>query len=328
MRMFFLKKVLLGLGALTLIFIGGSGTQSNSLLLQGGGFIGLVIGLIVLYVFGKMAWRAMGCIPSLIIIICIALFILYAIGGFNNGIGGIGQSLNSFMGRQAAPQQAPGNLNLMEEDGDYNAAIDENFSDGIGSQAQPTPAEQVQDSAIQQIMNAFSGQKAQPAPEFNPANFPAVYSAARVINGDTLEIQGRYFKLYGIDAPESNQSCADRQGRSYNCGREAAVWLKNWITTNELECRIMQQDSRGNMVGTCALGQYDLGAALVNAGWAVANTRYTDIYVPYEQQARNNKRGLWQGKFYMPWDWRTLQSKKPKIKVIKPKTRKKGILDL
>ncbi len=62
--MVFLKKALLGLGALILIFIGGSGTQSSSLLLQGGGFIGLIIGLVVLYIFGKMAWRAMGCLPS------------------------------------------------------------------------------------------------------------------------------------------------------------------------------------------------------------------------------------------------------------------------
>lgn len=46
----FSEKALLGLGALILIFIGGSGTQSSSLLLQGGGFIGLIIGLVVLYI--------------------------------------------------------------------------------------------------------------------------------------------------------------------------------------------------------------------------------------------------------------------------------------
>ena len=48
----------------------------------------------------------------------------------------------------------------------------------------------------------------------------------------------------------------------------------------------MQQDAKGNMVGTCSLGAYDLGAALVNAGWAVAYTKYTDIYVPYQVQAQ------------------------------------------
>ena len=86
--MVFLKKALLGLGALILIFIGGSGTQSNSLLLQGGGFIGLIIGLVVLYIFGKMAWRAMGCLPSFLVVISLIAFNLYAMAGFNHRIGG------------------------------------------------------------------------------------------------------------------------------------------------------------------------------------------------------------------------------------------------
>ena len=39
-RCYFLKKFLLGLGALVLILAGGSGTQSSNMILQGGGFIG------------------------------------------------------------------------------------------------------------------------------------------------------------------------------------------------------------------------------------------------------------------------------------------------
>ena len=49
--MMFLKKVLLGIAAFVLILWGGAGTQSNSLLLQGGGFVGLIAGLIILYMF-------------------------------------------------------------------------------------------------------------------------------------------------------------------------------------------------------------------------------------------------------------------------------------
>ena len=53
--MLFLKKFILGFAAIALIFVGGSGTQSSSLLLQGGGFIGLIVGLVVLYIFIRMA---------------------------------------------------------------------------------------------------------------------------------------------------------------------------------------------------------------------------------------------------------------------------------
>jgi endonuclease YncB( thermonuclease family) len=90
----------------------------------------------------------------------------------------------------------------------------------------------------------------------------------------------------------------------------------------------MQQDAQGNMLGVCSLGHYDIGAAIVNAGWAVAHVKYTHIYVPYENQARQNNRGLWQGQFYMPWDWRAMQAQRPKIKVIRPKEQRRGILGI
>lgn len=245
--MVFLKKALLGLGALILIFIGGSGTQSNSLLLQGGGFIGLIIGLVVLYIFGKMAWRAMGCLPSFLVVISIIAFILYAIGGFNNGIGGVGQSLRSFLGMQAnSQQQMPQNGQIMIVEEEYAPAIDENFSSDIGSQAEVQPQAEQRPNAFQQLISSFGGQREQPAPAFNPNNFPAIYGAARVINGDTLEIRGSYFKLYGIDAPEANQTCADRQGRSYNCGREAALWLKTGLppmNLNVMSCSGMPRET-------------------------------------------------------------------------------------
>ncbi len=337
--MLFLKKFLLGLGALVLILAGGSGTQSSNMILQGGGFIGLIIGLIALYIFTKMAWRAMGCLPSFIVVIGIVVFILYAIGAFNNGIGGVGRNLQIFLGRQQqaimAAQQQADNRPLAEET-ELAPALDENFGSSVGENAAyeqpqapaPVNAPRQEGNMFQQLMSSLGGGQAGGSQEMNPAALPTFNSAARVINGDTLQIQGRYFKLYGIDAPEANQTCADKSGRSYNCGRQAALWLKGWIGDNILECRIMQQDSKGNMVGTCSLDEYDLGAALVNAGWAFAYTKYTDIYVPYEQQAQANGNGLWQGKFYKPWDWRALQAQKPKIKVIKPKKRRQNFFGM
>ena len=133
--MLFLKKFLLGLGALVLILAGGSGTQSSNMILQGGGFIGLIIGLIALYIFTKMAWRAMGCLPSFIVVIGIVVFILYAIGAFNNGIGGVGRNLQIFLGRQQqaimAAQQQADNRPLAEET-ELAPALDENFGSSVG----------------------------------------------------------------------------------------------------------------------------------------------------------------------------------------------------
>ncbi len=368
--MFFIKKLILGLAAVILIYIGGSGTQSSNLLLQGGGFIGIIVGFVVLYLFGKMVWRAMGCLPVLLIICLIVGFILYAIGAFNGGINQVIPNVLNFMGaghntigmseRQAAASaQVPATENKQQEQPALQPSspdpsqpnnipsptaplLSENFDDvemAMQGSAAPQPnipneavsaSQQTEESGFSKLLNSLTGGAAsEPAQAvaFNPNNYPAISGVARVINGDTLELRGRYFKLYGVDAPESNQTCADGRGRAYRCGQEAARWLKSWISGHELNCHVIQQDSKGNMVGTCSLGQYDIGAALVNAGWAVANTKQIDIYVPYERQAQKNGYGLWQGQFYKPWDWREIQSKKPKIKVIKPKTSKKSILD-
>ncbi len=329
--MFFLKKVLLGLGALILILLGGAGTQTQSTLLQGGGFLGLIIGLIVLYIFAKMAWRAMGCLPSLIVVIAVLTFILYAIGAFSDGIGNVGSNLKSFLGQgrtfasntMGNTSQSSGTINLVDDASVQ--PISENFSSPNGTPATDNSSKDNQEGFFEKLFGQGSSTS---KAAFNPKNFPAIYSSAEVVSGDTLVIGGHYFRLYGIDAPEKNQTCADSSGKSYSCGRQATAWLSGWLQDNQLECRVMQQDQAGNMMGVCSLGAYDIGAALVNAGWAVAYTQYTDIYVPYQIQAQKNSRGLWQGEFYMPWDWRKIQQRKPDIKIInKPKKKRRSVFN-
>ena len=45
--------------------------------------------------------------------------------------------------------------------------------------------------------------------------------------------------------------------------------------------------------------------------------------MPYQMHAQKNGYGLWQGDFYMPWDWRKIQSRKPKIKIINKQPKRK-----
>ena len=338
-----IKKICLGLGFLFLISFGGLGTQSNSLLMQGMGFFGIIIGLIILYIFGKMVWKGMGCLPSFLILSIVVLFIMYSLGMFNNGVAGIGENIIKFIGYHPSETEVkvnqtgvPANVTKPEKEKakfteNFQNQDEENFEDGVLFEAEPkedvvapkAPEEEQKGGLIRNIVSSFTGKSAvQEQKAFNPNDYPVVYGSVQVVNADTLIMYNNYFKLFGIDAPESNQMCSDKKGRAYNCGREAALWLKNWLGENELECHVVQRDTRGNMVGTCSLGQYDIGAALVNAGWAVADVKYTQAYYPYELQAQENRRGLWQGQFYKPWDWRKMQSRKPKIKIVRKQKKK------
>lgn len=353
--MLLLKKIFLGFAALALIFIGGSGTQSSSILLQGGGFVGLIVGFVVLYIFGKLVWRAMGCLPSVLIIAGIVGFLLYAIGAFNGGVQNVIPNLQKFIGTRSSgsggsAQQSDALMLVDEEPRSPTPVIGENFGDiqvpaqqdfAVSSTPDAVPAAETQAPAPQQparmpekeaesgimgfvnnLLGSGTGATDSQPRNFNPADYPAVYGAVRVVSADTLLMRNHYIRLYGIDGPEINQSCANSRGRAYACGKEAARWLQGWILDNEIECRVLKQNSKNNVTATCSYGQYDIGAALVSAGWAVTLPNNA-IYRPYELQAQKAQRGMWQGQFYKPWDWREIQSKKPKIKIIKPKTQKR-----
>ncbi len=50
--------------------------------------------------------------------------------------------------------------------------------------------------------------------------------AARIIDGDTIAIGRVHVRLYGIDAPESEQSCEDADRMAYACGSAATAELR------------------------------------------------------------------------------------------------------
>jgi hypothetical protein len=43
---------------------------------------------------------------------------------------------------------------------------------------------------------------------------------------------------------------------------------------------------------------------MVQEGWALAYLKYSSAYQQVEEDAQVHRRGLWQGAFIAPWDWR------------------------
>lgn len=133
---------------------------------------------------------------------------------------------------------------------------------------------------------------------------PPLEGAVRVADGDSLDIDGTRVRLEGIDAPELHQSCG-APSRLWPCGQ----WAKQAMTkavAGGVSCRPVDEDRYRRAVSVCRIGGdgaegRDLGARLVEEGWAVATSL---AYRREEAAARAAERGIWSGPFEMPTEFR------------------------
>lgn len=129
-------------------------------------------------------------------------------------------------------------------------------------------------------------------------------SAQSVVDGDTINLGEKRIRLFGIDAPEISQQCLVG-GLANSCGVLARNVLVGFVAGAEVRCEQVDIDRYGRDVSRCYADGYDLSAAMVSAGQAVAYRQFSAEYISEEDSARRLKRGMWKGRFVMPWDWRS-----------------------
>ncbi|MBB6357810.1 thermonuclease family protein [Aminobacter aganoensis] len=134
-----------------------------------------------------------------------------------------------------------------------------------------------------------------------------IQGRASVIDGDTIEVAGQRVRFNGIDAPESSQYCQDATGFDYACGRTAARALDQFLAASRpVKCAFVEWDQYDRFVGNCfrADGK-SVAGWLVENGHALDWPRYSKLeYGGQQSAAKDAKRGIWQGQFQKPWDWR------------------------
>ena len=127
----------------------------------------------------------------------------------------------------------------------------------------------------------------------------------KVSDCDSLRSGTLQIRLFGIDAPELNQECKDQNGKIWGCGIVAQRQLITLIgTKKELQCSLRDVDRYGRLIMQCFNGSTDIGAAMVQSGYALAYRHFSNLYIAEEEQAKTALKGIWRGTFSPPWQWR------------------------
>ena len=143
-----------------------------------------------------------------------------------------------------------------------------------------------------------------------PAAAETIIGEPRVIDGDTIAVDGERIRLWGMDAPELRQTC---QGSvmPIPCGEIARDHLIVLIHSQPVRCDTRGRGYYGRHLGVCYEGPSDLNARMVDDGWAVIDPRYPSSYQAQQDGARAARRGVWATEFELPWVWRRMQRRTP-----------------
>ena len=131
------------------------------------------------------------------------------------------------------------------------------------------------------------------------------YTVRYTMDGDSIQSSdGTTIRLYAIDAPELEQLCYTNNKR-WSCGRQSKKKLQTFIKSKEISCQFIEKDKYNRNVGDCSVEGKSINEYMVENGWAVAYTRYSNKYKAAERKAKKNKLGIWGADcFKEPERWR------------------------
>ena len=133
--------------------------------------------------------------------------------------------------------------------------------------------------------------------------FDVKSSELKIIDGDTIHLNGEKIRFSGIDTPEIKQTCM-KNNEIVNCGIQAKELLVKIIADNKIKCFREGKDRYKRTLAECFVNDISLSSYLVKNGYAFAYRKYSKKFIADEDFARINKIGMWSMNFEYPWNWR------------------------
>ena len=125
----------------------------------------------------------------------------------------------------------------------------------------------------------------------------------KIVDGDTIVLNGEKIRFSGIDTPELKQTCI-QDDQKINCGMHAKLLLVKKIGNNTPECISEGKDVYKRTLAECFINGESLSSFLVRSGYAFAYRKYSKKFIEDEEFAKTNKLGMWAMTFIYPWDFR------------------------
>ena len=128
-------------------------------------------------------------------------------------------------------------------------------------------------------------------------------SELKIIDGDTIHLNGEKIRFSGIDTPEIKQNCI-KNNEVIKCGIKAKELLIKVIGNEKIDCVREGKDQYKRTLAECFVNDLSLSSYLVKNGYAFAYRKYSKKFIADEDFAKSNNLGMWSMKFEYPWDWR------------------------
>ena len=105
---------------------------------------------------------------------------------------------------------------------------------------------------------------------------------AKVTDGDTIQINEKKIRFFGIDAPEKKQKCSKPWltisfltfNKDYPCGEISTKKLKKKINDKFVTCKWLEKDRYKRFIAECFKNKVNINEWMVRNGYAIAYIKY------------------------------------------------------
>ena len=125
----------------------------------------------------------------------------------------------------------------------------------------------------------------------------------KIVDGDTIHLNGEKIRFSGIDTPELKQTCFKDYIKNL-CGLKAKQILINKIGNNTVECISEGRDQYKRILAECFVNNESLSSYLVRSGYVFAYRKYSKKFIKDENYDKANQIGIWSMKVEYSWEYR------------------------